>query len=209
MISLIHWNQLFIAGLLLFTLAIFGKPRLPAVIRHFALASLCLTGLTVTTSLLRGDAHGVYASLGTFAFKVIAIPTILLYAMRRSRASMQVSFYLRPAATSFVVASVLLAAYLISLRPAAVPFLPIALVLLGLSLMIMRKDLSSQIIGFVTMENGVAAYGVLTVGGIPLLVEVGIILTVTAGAVLMAVLSRHVQEMYATGDTERLTELTE
>lgn len=209
MISLIHLDQLFVAGLLLFTLAIVGKPRLPAVIRHFAMASLCLAGLTVTASLLRGDAHGVYAAAGTFAFKVVILPTVLFYAARRARASMQVSFYLRPAATYFVVTLSLLAAYLISHRFAAVPFLPIALVLLGLSLMIMRKDLTSQIIGFMTMENGVAAYGVLTVGGIPLLVEVGIILTVTAGAVLMAVLSRHVQEMYETGDTARLTELTE
>jgi len=209
MISLMHWNQLFTAGLLLFTLVLIGKPRLPAIIRYFAASSLCLAGLTVTASLIRGDAHGVYGALGTLAFKVIFIPAILAYAAQRAHVSMQLKFYLRPAATYFVVALILGSTYLVASRFAAVPFVPIALVLLGLSYMIMRKDLYSQIIGFMVMENGVAAYGVITVGGIPLLIEIGIFLTVTAGALVMTVLSRHVQEMYASGDTERLTELTE
>ncbi len=209
MISLTNWNLLFTAGLLLFSLVLIGKPRLPAIIRHFALSSLCLAGLTVTASLLRNDPQGIYSALGTFAFKVVFIPAVLAYAAQRAHASMQIKFYLRPAATYFVVALVLLASYLVSARFAIVPFVPVALVLLGLSYMIMRKDLYSQIIGFMVMENGVAAYGVMTVGGIPLLIEIGIFLTVTAGALVMAVLSRHVQEMYATGDTERLTELTE
>jgi hydrogenase-4 component E len=209
MITLTLWNQLFTAGLLLFSLVLIGKPRLPAIIRHFALASLCLAGLTVTASLLRGDEHGIYGAVGTFTFKVVFIPLILAYAARRAHASMQVKFYLRPAATYFVVALVLLVSYLASARFEAVPFVSVALVLLGLTYMIMRKDLYSQIIGFMVMENGVASYGIITVGGIPLLIEIGIFLTVTAGALVMAILSRHVQEMYATGDTERLTELTE
>lgn len=209
MISLMQWNQLCTAGLLLFSLVLIGKPRLPAIIRYFALSSLCLAGLTITASLLRDDHEGIYSAAGTFAFKVVFIPLLLAYAARLARASMQVKFYLRPAATYFVVALVLLASYLVSGRFSAVPFVSIALVLLGLTYMIMRKDLYSQIIGFMVMENGVAAYGVMTVGGIPLLIEIGIFLTVTAGALVMAILSRHVQEMYATGDTERLTELTE
>lgn len=203
------WNQLLTAGLLLFTLMLIGKPRLPAIIRYFALSSLCLAGLTVTASLLRGEVEGLYSALGTLAFKVVFIPAVLAYAARRAHASMQVKFYLRPAATYFAVVMILAAAYLVAGRFAAIPFAPIVLVLLGLAFMIMRKDMYSQIIGFMVMENGVAAYGVVTVGGIPLLIEIGIFLTVTAGALVMAILSRHVQEMYATGDTERLTELTE
>jgi hydrogenase-4 component E len=209
MITLSHLNQLFIAGMLLSTLVLIGKPRLTAIIGHFAFSSFCLAGLTVTVSLLRSDPHGIYAAFGTLAFKVLIIPSVLVYAARHGRASMRPSFFLRPASTYFIAALVLLVSYLVSHRYEAVPFIPIALALLGLSFMIIRKDLYSQIIGFMVMENGVAAYGVLAVGGIPLLVEVGIILTVTAGALLMALLSRHVQELYASGDTERLTELTE
>lgn len=209
MISLAQLDLLFTAGLLLFTLVLIGKPRLPAIIRYFALSSLCLAGLTVTSSLLRADEHGVYSAFGTLVFKVIAIPVVLIYAASRAKASMQLKFYLRPATTYFVAAFILGITYFVSGRFAAVPFVPIALVLLGLAFMIMRKDLYSQIIGFMIMENGVAAYGVAAVGGIPLLMEIGIFLTVTAGALVMAVLSRHVQEMFASGDTERLTELTE
>ncbi len=209
MISLPLWSNLFTAGLLLFSLVLISKPRLPALIRHFTWASLCLAGLTVTTSLIHGDEHGIYAALGTIIFKVIAIPFILTYSARRVHASMQLKFYLKPSATYFVVAIMLAtAAYVTQLFP-AMPFISIALILLGLTLMIMRKDLYSQIIGFMTMENGIAAFGVLAIGGIPLLIEMGIFLTLTAGAVVMATLSRQVQEVYATGDTASLTELTE
>ena len=209
MTSLILWNNLFTAGLLLFSLILVSKPRLPALIRHFSLASFCLAGLAVTESLQNGDQHGIYAAAGTILFKVILIPLILSFTARRSRASMQLKFYLKPAATYFVTAFMLVIATLVEYEMSSIPFVSIALIMLGLTLMIMRKDLYSQIIGFLTMENGIAAFGIIAVGGIPLLIEMGIFLTVTAGSIVMATLSQEVQEQYATGDTGRLTELTE
>lgn len=203
------WHHLFAAGLMLFTLVMLGKPRLPAMIRHFAAASLCLAGLTVTASLLRGDTHGIYAALVTSVLKALAIPGVLLFTARRTHASMQLRFSVRPAGTYFVLAAALLGAFALTRSFPGVPFISLALLVTGFTLMAVRKDLYSQIVGFLTMENGIAAFAVLEVGGIPLIIETGILLTVAAGAVVMATLSRHVQETYATGDTDRLTELTE
>lgn len=207
--TLSFWNHLFTAGLLLFSLILVSKPRLPALIRHFALASFCLAGLTVTMSILHGDRHGAYAAIGTVLFKVILIPWILTLTARKAHASMQLKFYLKPAATYFVAMMMLSASAFVASRVPSLPFIAIALVLVGLTLMIMRKDLYSQIIGFLTMENGIASFGVIAIGGIPILIEMGIFLTVTAGAIVMATLSHQIQEQYATGDTTRLTELTE
>lgn len=203
------WNNVFIGGTLLFAIVMMGKPRLPAMLRYFALSSLCLAGLILTSSLMHGEEHP-YAIVGANVFfKVILAPMILMYAAKKVHASMALKFYLRPTATYFSALLVLLVSVFISLKMPGVPYLSIALVLLGLLFMIIRKDLYSQVIGFMTMENGIAAYGVLMIGGLPFMIETGILFVVITGAILMAILSRHVQELYATGDTESLTELTE
>lgn len=225
MTTLSSLAQVFVGGLLLFTVTLMGKPRLPALVRNYAFASLCLAGLTVATSLLRGDAHPFLAAAGTVVFKVVLIPWILLLAARRYRASNQLKFIMRPGATYLVVACMLVVSYLVTRDLPHGPgialvadghgpgiealYVSVLLVLLGLAFMIMRRDIYSQIVGFMVMENGVVAYGVLAIGGLPLLVEIGILLTVTAGTMIMAVLSRQVQETYATGDTHSLTELTD
>lgn len=209
MIRLMLWHQLFAAGLGIFTVVMVSKPRLPAMIRHFALASLCLAGLTVTASLLRGDVHGLYAAGGAVLIKVILIPAILMTTARRTRASMQLRFIIRPAGSYFVLLFALLAAFALTRAFSGIPFIALALVVTGFMLMAIRRDLYSQIIGFLTMENGIAAFAVLAIGGIPLIIEAGILLTVTAGSIVMATVSKHVQDTYATGDTDLLTELTE
>lgn len=209
MTQLTVWHQLFATGLIMFTLVMVSKPRLPAMLRYFAMASLCLAGLTITASLMRNDSEGIYAALITSLLKAIIIPVLLMATARRTHASMQLRFLVRPAGTYFVLATSLLGTFALTRGYVGMPFVAVALVVIGFVLMVVRKDLYSQIVGFLTMENGIAAFGVLVVGGIPLIIETGILLTVAAGAVVMATLSKHVQEMYATGDTDRLTELTE
>lgn len=207
--SLSLWNNVFIGGTLLFAIVMMGKPRLPAMLRYFALSSLSLAGLIVTSSLMHGEEKPYTIAAINIFFKVILAPCILMFAARKVRASMALKFYLRPTATYFAALFVLLISVFISIKMPGVPYLSITLVLLGLLFMIVRKDLYSQIIGFMTMENGIAAYGVLMIGGFPFMIETGILFVVITGAILMAILSRHVQELYATGDTESLTELTE
>lgn len=209
MISLSLWNNVFIGGTLLFAIVMMGKPRLPAMLRAFAFSSLCLAGLIVTSSLMKGEEQPYTIAIVNILFKVILAPGILLYAAHKAHASMALRFYLRPTATYFAAILVLIGSVFISMKLTDVPYLSIALVLLGLLFMIVRKDLYSQIMGFMMMENGIAAYGILMIGGFPFMLETGILFVVITGAILMAILSRQVQELYATGDTESLTELTE
>lgn len=209
MILLSLWNNIFIGGILLFTIIMMGKPRLPAMLRYFGFSSLCLAGLIVTSSLMRGEEQPYLIAVVNILFKVILVPWILLYTAHHVHASMSLKFYLRPAAMYFGILFILIASVFVSMKFSDVPYLSIALVLLGLIFMIARKDLFSQIMGFMIMENGIAAYGVLMIGGFPFILETGILFVVITGAVLMAILSHHVQELYATEDTESLTELTE
>ncbi len=207
--TLIILNTVFMGGTLLFAIVMMGKPRMPAMMRYFALSALCLAGLVYTTTVLRGEQNALLLALMNGVFKVVLIPWILMFVAHKTHAPMGLKFYLRPTSTYFAALIVLILSVFISARLPGVPYLCIALVLLGLLFMVIRKDLYSQIFGFMTMENGIAMYGVLVIGGFPFLIEMGILFVVITGAILMAVLSHHVQTYYATGDTESLTELTE
>jgi len=178
-------------------------------LRYFGLSSLCLAGLIYTTSVLHGEENALLIAFANGVFKFLLIPWILLYSARRVNARMGLKFYLRPTATYFLTLCVLILSMFIGTMFPELPYLSIALVLLGLMFMIIRKDLYSQIMGFMTMENGIASYGILKIGGFPFVIEMGILFVIITGTVVMAVLSRQVQEIYATGDTDSLTELTE
>ncbi len=81
--------------------------------------------------------------------------------------------------------------------------------LLGGVMIAIRRDLYSQIIGFLTLENGISIMAAATLGAIPLLTEVGIFFTITIGAMLMSLLSRRLKELYAVEDSAELRELVD
>ncbi len=72
-------------GTLLFAIVMMGMPRLPAMLRFFAFSSLCLAGLIVTSSLMRGDEQPYAIATVNIVFKVILAPGILFFAARRRR----------------------------------------------------------------------------------------------------------------------------
>ena len=80
---------------------------------------------------------------------------------------------------------------------------------MGFAMMILRKDVLSQLLGFLVLENGIAAFSLSALGGIPVAIEFGVYSAVLIGAILMATLSGRVQQLFGTHDTSRLSELTD
>ncbi len=131
----------------------------------------------------------------------------------------------RPVASYALAVGALVGAYLMSHRlplgigPASPPadviplwslvFVALALIFLGFLTLIIRRDLFSQIIGFLTVENGISAFAVVALGGVPFLTEMGIFAAIGSGVVLMALLSQQVHSLYRSHDTARLSDLTD
>lgn len=205
------------AGLtLFFTVLLFAKFRLPALVRFYALSSLALAGIAFALS-VEGDEHAWIIGLVTIIVKVLLIPFLILFAARKSKASLRLQSFLRPAPSYFLAACILLLTLFITFDSPFVFgksigilfFVSISLVMLGITMMIVRRDLYSQIIGFLVLENGLALFGIVTVGSIPILIELGIFLVITTSVFIMSSLSSNVQELYGSGDTEKLRELTD
>lgn len=205
---------LFSGGLLVGALATAVEFRFHSMLRSYAFSSLCLAGLAIAIGLTGEHEFLLTIAIGTILFKVIGIPMLLRLAAMRSGAPLRLSSYVRPTPSYFAALGiVLLAMWLATIFPVhsgegiSSLAVSLSLVLLGLFLVVARKDVLSQIVGFLTLENGLSVFAIVSVGSTPLLFEVGVFAVVTIGAVLMATLSQRVLHLYGTSDTTQLREL--
>jgi hydrogenase-4 component E len=84
----------------------------------------------------------------------------------------------------------------------------IALVLTGFFLMINRRKAISQVIGLLTVENGVMLAAIaLTTYGMPLVVEFGIFFDVLVAVMILGILIYRIRETFASMDTSKLNQL--
>lgn len=213
--------SIFSGAVLFFSFLLFGKVRLPSLLRSYALSSLALAGLVFFIDISpvnHEDAgHAWLFAAATIAVKVVFIPWLVLRVAEHSQALFRLSSYLRPAPSSVVAATLLGIAFLVVRQTPLTPsvaaqfplFVSLSLVLFGLALLIIRRDLFSQMSGFLVMENGIALFGVMTVGALPALIELALFFLVTIVVFIMSTLSRHVQEIYGTSDTASLHDLTD
>lgn len=202
------------------TLVSFTLMRLPSLLRFYALSSVALGGLAIGLALDGGGMHLIPVAVAVVAVKAFLVPFVIARMAERSGASLRLSCALRPAAGWFV--GVVVFGSGISLAwhsplyqmndalptPALLP-ISVGVILVGLVMMILRRDLLSQMIGFLVLENGIAAFSLSALGGIPVAIEFGVYSAVLIGAILMATLSQRVQKLLGSHDTSHLSELTD
>ena len=202
------------AGLLT-CFALLGTSRIGACIRWLSFQGILFgivplivldNGLTTRTVLLAG---------GNVALKGIVFPWILLKLRARANYNREVQPFI-----SFVM-SILCGVLILALsvwltmemKPALThaPFglldSSIFLIFVGLFLMISRRDALMQVIGYLVLENGIFVFGVITVVGTPLLVELGVLLDAFVGVFVMGIAVYHITREFGSMDVDQLTEL--
>jgi hydrogenase-4 component E len=85
----------------------------------------------------------------------------------------------------------------------------IAVVLLGMLLMIARKKAIAQVIGFMSIENGLFFAAVVSTYGMPMVVELGVAFDVLVAAVLFGVFFFQMRASIDSLDVDRLNRLRE
>ncbi|TCL37787.1 hydrogenase-4 component E [Anaerospora hongkongensis] len=89
-----------------------------------------------------------------------------------------------------------------STLPAAV-----SLTLIGLFFIMMRHQAVMQIIGLITMENGLYLFGLSITQGLPLIIEMGIFLDVLVAVVVLVILTYRLKLSLESTDTSLLKKL--
>jgi hydrogenase-4 component E len=82
-----------------------------------------------------------------------------------------------------------------------------SLLFTGVLLMLTRKLAISQIIGFLVMENGIYLFALTQTHGMPMIVEMGILLDVLVGVMITGLLLFNIKKSFEHIDVTQLTDL--
>ncbi|MDO8648855.1 MAG: hypothetical protein Q7R81_03655 [Candidatus Peregrinibacteria bacterium] len=218
MTTLFPLHNVFAAGLLGSAVLTVMSFRLRSMLRSYALSGVFLALLSVAVGLQQGLEDPYAFAIATVLLKVCTVPAFLFSVARHSGTSLRLQSYVRPASVLFIAVLLGSVTFAISTRtasllPSSTPtsflMLAIYLILLGFSMMILRRDILSQMVGFLTLENGISMISIITVGSLPLLIELGVFSAVALSIVVMSYLFRRIQELYGAPDSSLLRELVE
>jgi hydrogenase-4 component E len=189
--------------------------RLDHSIILLAMQGALLAAVAVVVAVQTGAIHAYIAVVVTFVVKAVAVPGLMLHALRGVRLKQESELVVARRLALLIAIALLLVAYyaatpLVALDPRfprnALP-IALAMLLIGMLIMLTRKKVLSQIAGLVAMENGLYLAGLVVTRGLPLAVELSVAADVLVGIVVMTLVSRQIHLRFATIDTDRLQSL--
>jgi hydrogenase-4 component E len=176
------------AILLLLSFAMLSQRRILSLIHLYTLQGLTLVSANLILGFVTADIH-LYISAGlTLVLKVGLIPWILYRLVQRLNVKTDVEPLLNIPAT--LLAGIVLAC-----------------VLLSFMMMITRAKAIPQVIGFLSMENGLFFAAAAATNGMPMIVELGIGLDVLVGILILGVFMFQIREQFDSLDIHHLEKL--
>ena len=204
------------AGVLLITsVLVVWRRSLVAAVRLLAVQGAALASLVAVIGVFERDLQLVAVAGLVLALKAVALPLVLDRSRLRTGALREQTPLMNTTASLLAVSLLTMLAYLVSqplrvLQPgpttAAVP-VGVCLVLYGFLLLSTRRHAISQLVGFLVLDNGVAAVAFLTSGGVPFVVELGASLDVLLVVLILRVLTARMTVKFGAADLDELTEL--
>ena len=171
------------------------------------LQGLALAGLVATIAVGKGEWEALGVAALIFVIKAGFLPWALARTAELTRVKDGLDPGARPALSLLLSVLLTTVAYVVSQplvgadpTPAtrAVP-VGISLVLLGFLILLTRHTAVSQLVGFLVLDNGIATTAFLTSGGLPLTIEIGVLVDVLLVVLVLRVLT--VRMRYLTGGT--------
>jgi hydrogenase-4 component E len=184
--------------LLLLEFGMLRATLLRSQVRLYAGQSLAVSVLAAVVAYGR-DVPELYAlAIFSLLLKVVVVPLVVLALLRDAHAEIAGSGALGVAnqvlvaigVTAFGFFSVGVLRIHSSVLPTTALSLSVAVVLVAFVLMIMRRDVVSQAIGFFSLENGVSLASLVVAAGMPLILEVAFLFDLLVAVVVFGVLMR-------------------
>ena len=210
--------EILAATILVTTFLIVSSSSLMFYVRLFAIQSFLLGLVALLVAVGFGETHILIAAILTIAVKAVVIPIALTNVIDKIKVHKEIDF------TINITTSLLLCALLVILADSvAKPILEaqrvsdlavfkvlpisIAVMMIGLFIMIARKQAVSQIVGLLTMENGVFLAGLSITYGMPLIVEVGIFFDIFVAVLIMGVFVFRINQTFDTINVDTIRRL--
>lgn len=180
----------------------------------YRVQSLALAVAAWTAGGMTGNAHFEVIAYVTVLVKAILIPAWIRHVLKRistrteGRLTVGVTFSLFSAAGLLLLSHVVAARALYGLKvsPEALTDV-LALVLIGLFQMMTRREAVTQMMGILFIENALTLAALQLAKGLPMIIELGIMLDVLIGILVMGILVFRIQDQFDTTDTTHLSTL--
>ena len=199
------------AMVLLMSFALLYQQRLSALLKVFALQALILAVAAAWQGYMQGAPHLYFTALLTLVLKAGVVPYALYRIIEKLNIQRGIDRALGIGTTmvigvSLVALSILLMMPLTAGNNALVRedlALALSVVMLGQLMMISRRNAVSQVVGFMSIENGLilAAVGA---EGMPLVVEMSIAFSVMVAFTIFGIFIFHIRERFDTLDVQTL-----
>ena len=198
-------------GLVLVSFAMLYQDRLYALINVLALHALVLAASVAWQAFIQDAPHLYVTAVIALAFKAIVIPLTLHRMIVRLGIHRQIEKVVSVGSTMLAGIGLVALSMVVMLRvthgadPLAREDLAFALsvVLLGLLMMVTRRNAVGQVVGFMSLENGLvlAATGAK---GMPLVVEISVAFSVLVAFIVIGVFLFRIRERFDTVDVQAL-----
>ncbi len=207
----------FAALALLLSFLLLFQGRLTAMVHVFAWQGFLLALLTATVASVEHSHHLFLSAALTLMLKGLMIPWMLHRLIRKLHLERHQERLQHQALVMMAGAGLVIFSYWVVLPIARLELantrnivaLSLAIVQLGMLLMVARRQVVAQVIGFMSMENGLFLAAVAATYGMPLVVELGIAFDVLVAAILFGVFFFHIRDSIESLDVDQLTQLSE
>jgi hydrogenase-4 component E len=203
--------HLLAGGLVLVSFMLLYQDRMSALINVFALHAFVLAVSVAWQAYVHDAPHLYVTSAIAFVFKAIVIPVSLHRIMRRLGIHREIDTVVGIGPTMLAGIGLVALSMVVMLRvtadadPLAREDLAFALsvVLLGLLMMTTRRNAVGQVIGFMSLENGLvlAASGAK---GMPLVVEISVAFSILIAFIVIGIFLFRIRERFDTVDLQAL-----
>lgn len=205
--------HLLAGGLVLVSFMLLYQDRLYALLNVYALHALVLSLSVAWQAYIQGAPHLYVTAAIALIFKAIVIPVALHRIIRRLGIHRDIETVVGVGPTMLAGMGLVALSMVVMLRvtPEADPLaredlaLALCVVLLGLLLMVTRRNAVSLVVGFMSLENGLvlAATGAK---GMPLVVEISVAFSIVIAFIVIGIFLFRIRERFDTVDVRALDE---
>ena len=207
--------NLFAAVILLLAFAMLAQRRMLSLVHLFALQGFCLCLATLTAAVSTGNSHLYYSAGLTLVLKVLALPWILHRLVRQLNVKGEVEALINIPTTMLVGIVLVMVAFNVALPLSELSQtitrgtlgIALAVIMLAFLMMITRQKAISQVVGFLSMENGLFLAATSATYGMPRVVELGIALDVLVGMIILGVFFFQIRDQFDSLDIRHMERL--
>jgi hydrogenase-4 component E len=201
--------HLLAGSLVLTSFMMLYQDRMSALLTVFAGQAFVLAASVAWQAHVQDAPHLYVTAAIALLFKGIAIPAALRRIVRRFGIHREIETVVGAGPTMLAGMALVALSLVVMLRvtEAATPLaredlaFALSVVLLGLLMMVTRRNAVSQVVGFMSLENGLilAATGAL---GMPLVVEISVAFSVLIAFIVIGIVLSRIRERFDTVDIE-------